>query len=199
MQVNYYPFGPYQTNCYTITNDSGESLIIDPGMGADDWIFEECKNPIAILNTHGHFDHIWSNASIKSRFKIPLYIHKNDAFMLQNDPFEQGTPKSEADFLIDSDKSIRIGNFEVSFKHFSGHTPGSMTIEIGDYMFSGDFVFKGTIGRYDFPYSSEYDMIESIQKFLKLDYDKIIYPGHGDRTTIQNEKPYLKKFLKFVL
>ena len=197
MQVDFSLFGPYQTNCFIVTKNN-KSIIIDPGMDADEWVIEEAKNPIAIINTHGHFDHIYSNSAIKNYFNIPIIIHEKDAFMLENDIFEMNTPKSEADILIDSDKTIKLDDFEISFKHFPGHTPGSMTIEIEDNMFSGDFVFKGTIGRYDFPYSSRNDMKKSIEKFLKLDYDKKIYTGHGTTTSIKNAQKDLKKWLEVI-
>jgi glyoxylase-like metal-dependent hydrolase (beta-lactamase superfamily II) len=197
MQVDFSLFGEYQTNCFIITQNN-KSIIIDPGMGADEWVIEEAKNPIAIINTHGHFDHIWSNASIKNHFNIPIIIHQKDEFMLQNDIFSLGTPSSKADILIDSDKTINVDEFEISFKHFPGHTPGSMTVEIGEFMFSGDFVFKGTIGRYDFPYSNRNDMKNSIEKFLTLDYDKTIYPGHGTTTSIKEAKKDLEKWLKVI-
>ena len=197
MQVDFALFGEYHTNCFVVTHNE-KSIIIDPGMGADEWILQDIKNPIAIINTHGHFDHIWSNSVIKKHFNIPLIIHEKDAFMLQNDIFSLNTPKSEADILIDSDKTIKLDEFEISFKHFPGHTPGSMSVEIGDFMFSGDFVFKGTIGRYDFPYSNRDEMKNSIEKFLKLDYDKVIYPGHGTTTSIKKAKKDLQEWLKVI-
>jgi len=189
MQVKFKPCGEYQTNCYII-ND----IIIDPGVGATQWIEKNIQIPKAILLTHGHFDHVWSVAELKEKYSIPVYIHKNDEFMLREDIFNIGVPKTKADILIDEDKTIVINDIEVSFKHFPGHTPGCMTIEIGKFMFSGDFIFNGSIGRVDFPYSSPSDMKKSFYKFLNLNYNRIILPGHGDKTTIKNEQKNIKNF-----
>jgi len=197
MKVISYPAGVYQTNCYIISDGTHE-LIVDPGVGADKWVLENVKNPIAILNTHGHFDHVWSNASLKKELNIPIYCPKDDAFMLENDPFEQGTPSSKADIKVDGDESFKIGYFEVSYLHFPGHTPGNSAIVIGDNMFSGDFIFENSIGRVDFPYSSSDDMKKSIKKFLKLDYDKKVYTGHGNPTTVKVEQGRVGNWLNYI-
>lgn len=197
MRVDFALFGEYQTNCYIVSNKK-EEIIIDPGKGADEWVLSEVKNPVAIINTHGHFDHVWSNASLQEKLGIPLIIHQDDAFMLSHDPFHFGTPPSKADILIDSDQRMKLGSFEVSFKHFPGHTPGCMTVEIEDAIFTGDFVFKESIGRVDFPFSDPEAMKKSIQKFLALSDDKTLYPGHGTSSTMQKEHTSLKKWLEYL-
>jgi len=197
MEILVQPCGPYQTNCY-IVRIKGKELIIDPGVGADIWVQKHVKNPIAILNTHGHFDHVWSNQALKEKYHIPIYTPKNDVFMLSDDPFDQGTPPSTADIIIDGDESITIEGIEVMFSLYAGHTPGCSIIEIGDNIFSGDFIFKGSIGRYDFPYSDAKDMKNSIKKFLQRSDEKIIYPGHGDKTSISAEKRVLEYFYQIV-
>ncbi len=189
--------GAYQTNCYIFSNGK-EEIIIDPGIGATSWVLENIKNPVAILNTHGHFDHVWSNKELKEKLFIPIYCPKDDAFMLKNDPFEQGTPPSEADILVDGDETFKIGDFEVKFLHFPGHTPGCSAIEIEDCFFSGDFIFAGSIGRVDFPYSNPADMKKSIEKFLKIPYDKKVYTGHGGSTTIKQEQKTLPAWLNYI-
>jgi hydroxyacylglutathione hydrolase len=190
MQLKIKPCGDYQTNCYIID----KKIIIDPGINATKWVNENVENPKAILLTHGHFDHIWSVAELQKKYNIPVYIHKNDEFMLSNDIFNTNVPKAKADVLIKKDKTIKIDDIEISFKHFPGHTPGSMTIEIENIMFSGDFIFNGSIGRVDFPYSSPTEMKKSLHKFLEIKNDKIIYPGHGEKTTIKKEQENIKNF-----
>jgi len=197
MKILKQPMGAYQTNCYIVRSKSQE-LIIDPGVGAIKWLIKNLKNPVAILNTHGHFDHVWSNSEVKEHFKIPIYCPKDDAFMLERDPFSQGTPPSCADVLIEGDKRLKIGEFEVEYLHMPGHTPGNSVINIADSMFSGDFVFENSIGRVDFPYSNPSDMKKSIKKFLALKYDKIIYPGHGNNTTIKMEQSRIGNWLKYI-
>ena len=105
MNIKMQPMGPYQTNCYIVTID-GKDLIIDPGVDATSWVLRNTTNPIAILNTHGHFDHVWSNQELKEELNIPLYCPKDDCFMLENDPFSQGTPKSVPDFKVKPNEKI---------------------------------------------------------------------------------------------
>ncbi len=199
MKIVSKPLGSYQTNCYIVSKNQKE-IIIDPGVGATEWLSKNLKNPIAILNTHGHFDHVWSNQELKERYNIPIYISKFDAFMLQSDPFHQRTPKSKADYLVEANQTIFIGEFEITFHHFPGHTPGSSLIEIDKSIaFSGDFIFKGSIGRVDFPYSNPNDMKKSINRFIKeFNRDIDILTGHGDKTDTEEAKKMLRYFLKYL-
>ena len=195
MYIKQKAMGPYQTNCYIISIKE-KDLIIDPGFGATNWVIENTNNPIAILNTHGHFDHIWSNQELKNKLNIPIYINKNDAFLLKEDIFDLGTPISSPDFEINGDKSFNLENIKISFTHFPGHTPGCSTIEINNFMFSGDFIFKNSIGRTDLPYSNPNDMKKSLIKFKNKNYDKTIYPGHGSKTSIKDEQKNVDFWLK---
>ncbi len=190
-------FGAYQTNCYILDSGS-KQLIIDPGVGATSWVVENVTSPLAILNTHGHFDHIWSDCELKRMLKIPVYISKYDSFMLEEDPYGQSQPTCKADILVDGDEEFKIDGFDVKFIHFPGHSPGCSIIEIEDFWFSGDFIFENSIGRADFPYSNPSDMKKSLEKFLNIEYDKKVYPGHGAPTTIKQEQkntPYWLKVL----
>ncbi len=193
MEILVKPCGEFYTNCYIVD----KKIIIDPGVGAFEFVKEHVKDPVAIVNTHGHFDHMWDDKKIKEYFNIPVYIHKNDAFFLENDPFGYNPPKIKPDVLLE-EGDYKIGNYDVSIKHFPGHTPGSITVEIGDEMFSGDFIFDGSIGRVDFPYSDSKAMKESIKKFLKIPYDKRILPGHGPATTIKKAQKILPMWLDYL-
>jgi len=189
--------GVYQTNCYIVTID-GKDLIIDPGVDATEWVINNTTNPIAILNTHGHFDHVWSNAQIKEKLNIPIYVPKNDAFMLTDDPLGQGTPKSSPDHFIIGDQTIELEGITIKFRHFPGHTPGCSVIEIGDVWFSGDFLFEQSIGRWDFPSSSATDMVSSLQKAQQIPNDYTIYPGHGMSTTLKAEQRIMHYWIEQV-
>ena len=193
MEVLVKPCGEFYTNCYIVDR----KIIIDPGVGAFDFVKKYVKDPVAIINTHGHFDHVWDNKKIKEYFNIPIYIHKDDAFFLENDPFNYNPPKNKADFLLE-EGDYKIGDYDIKIRHFPGHTPGSITIEIGEDMFSGDFIFDGSIGRVDFPYSDPQKMKESIKKFLTIPYDKRILPGHGATTTIKKAKKFLPMWLEYL-
>ncbi len=197
MTIKSAPMGPYQTNCYIATIDD-KDFIIDPGVDAYNWIQKNTTNPIAILNTHGHFDHVWSNQEVKDKFNIPIYCPNDDCFMLENDPFSQGTPSSTADIKVSPDKTFVIEDIEIKFHHFPGHTPGCSAIQIKEHLFSGDFIFDGSIGRADFPYSSPEDMKASIHKVLKWENDINVYPGHGNSTTLFQQKHSLKSWLNYL-
>ena len=187
MQIKIQPMGAYQTNCYIVTI-YGKDFIIDPGMGATQWVLDNVTNPVAILNTHGHFDHVWSNAEVKKALNVPIYCPKGDVFMLTDDPLNQGTPPSEPDVIIVGDKELEIEGVKIKFRHFPGHTPGCSIIEIEDVWFSGDFLFEQSIGRWDFPSSSGEQMADSLQRALTIEEDYTIYPGHGMSTTLKAEQ-----------
>jgi len=189
MNIKVKPMGDYQTNCYIVTVD-GKDFIIDPGIGATEWVVNNVTNPIAILNTHGHFDHVWSNAELQKKLNIPLYTPKDDIMLLSNSSWMSDLPPSCADIEVEPNQEFDFDGIKVKFRHFPGHTPGCSTIEIEDAMFSGDFIFERSIGRTDFPYSSPKEMRESLEKFKQIPYDKTIYPGHGGTTTIREEQQY---------
>lgn len=198
MEIICKPMGDYQTNCYIITIDN-KNIIIDPGVGATDWVLENIINPIAILNTHGHFDHIWSNQDLKTKLKIPLYINKNDSFMLSENTISRDNLKeSKADYLVNNDESFMIDNIKIKYIFFPGHTPGSSVIEINNSWFSGDFIFERSIGRWDFPFSNASDMIESLKKVQKIKGNYIIYPGHGNSTNLRVEQVGFANWINYV-
>jgi hydroxyacylglutathione hydrolase len=190
MEILKRAMGEYQTNCYIVKIDAKE-IIIDPGVGASEWVISNVKNPVAILNTHGHFDHVWSNSELQKRLNIPLYTPKGDVMLLLNSTWMPGLPSSTPDIEVEGDQTFDIGGIEVKFHHFPGHCPGCSMIEIGDVMFSGDFLFKNSIGRVDFPYSDPEAMKESLKKFSQMSDDKILYPGHGEATSVYAEQQHV--------
>lgn len=186
--------GIYQTNCYIVSIDE-KDIIIDPGVDALPWIKQNANNPIAILNTHGHFDHVWSNSQVKEYYNIPIYCPIDDVFMLKDDPFKQGTPPSICDFEVKHDEIINLLNEDIQFHFFPGHTPGCSAISIQNHLFTGDFIFKGSIGRVDFPYSNPSDMKNSLKKVLQWKKDYYVYSGHGESTLLLKETNSLKAWL----
>ena len=225
MEIISKPFGEYQTNCYVLnvtpddvksnnvvarymqegnfsTQDSKDfQLIIDPGMQSSQWVIQNCHNPLAILNTHGHFDHIWDNATLQSHFSgIELICHSEDAFLLQEDIFGLALSPSSPTKTIEVSKdsqSIQIGGIDILFHHYPGHTPGCCMIEIGGVVFSGDFIFYRSIGRSDFAYSNPSDMRESLVRFESNAHlsPLTLYPGHGQATSAKSEQENVKFWL----
>lgn len=196
-------FGEYGTNCYICRFDEGE-IVIDPGKDSYSWVVQSCQNPLAILNTHGHYDHIWDNAPLKKHFSnIPLICPELDSFMLESDCFGTGVTPSKADILVPCKKDeefLDCGGIEVKFTHFPGHTPGCSVIEVGGEIFSGDFIFYRSIGRSDFPYSSVEDMRDSLLRFatIKRKKDIPIHPGHGRSTTLFEEQHNVKAWIRYL-
>lgn len=195
MQILKKAFGEYVTNCYILKGERGD-LVIDPGEGSFDWVMQNTGKIAAVLNTHGHFDHVYDDAKLQ-RAGAKIYIHEDDAFMLRADPFETMPESIEADvFIKGQEQSLEIAGFNVKFSLFAGHTPGSCMIEAGGAIFSGDVIFKGSIGRWDFPFSSGAQMRESLHKILQIKGDFTLYPGHGANTSLQAERQNLKYFLQ---
>ena len=167
MNVEIVKLGRLETNCY-ILDYNGEILVIDPG--DDFYILKRYlmeRKVIGVLVTHNHPDHIGALSSLVDAFKVPVYDKNN----LQEGRFE-------------------IGPFHFEVIYTPGHTSDSVTYYFRDYnfMFSGDFLFKGTVGRMDLDTGSVEEMKKSLAKIY--DYsDRIkVYPGHGDTTTLGEEK-----------
>ncbi|HEY9189619.1 MAG TPA: MBL fold metallo-hydrolase [Sulfurovum sp.] len=197
MQIKIQPMGATQTNCYIVTVE-GKDFIIDPGMGATKWVLDHVTNPVAILNTHGHFDHVWSNQEIKERLGVPIYCPKDDVFMLASCPLGQRVPESTADYLVEDDETLTIEGVKIKFRHFPGHTPGCSIIEIKDVWFSGDFLFQQSIGRWDFPFSDGEAMVKSLEKAMGIEGDYTLYPGHGLSTTLKAEQKVIPFWIEQV-
>ncbi len=125
-------FGIYDTHWYILINESGE-VIVDPGDGAFEWVSKVCKNTLAILNTHGHFDHIYDDNAIRDKFKIPIDIPKDDAFLCDQDPVTYLQTTFKPDFLVEDNQIIEIGGFKFTFQQFCGtYFPDVLMIEIGE-------------------------------------------------------------------
>jgi len=197
MEIKIQPMGATQTNCYIVTVE-GKDFIIDPGMGATQWVLDHVTHPVAILNTHGHYDHVWSNADLQNKLKIPLYCPKGDSFMLQKCPLGQPTPPAKPDYEVVGDEALEIEGVKIDYRLFSGHTPGCSIIQIKDVWFCGDFLFQQSIGRWDFPFSSGEEMVKSLEKAMKIEEDYTLYPGHGLTTTLKTEQKIMPYWIEQV-
>ncbi|MBO0586496.1 MBL fold metallo-hydrolase [Sporosarcina sp. E16_8] len=211
LKVNTYPLGPIQTNCYIISDESGNCLIMDPGEESGRLINKVKSKeltPVAILLTHAHFDHIGAVDSIRDRYAIPVYIHEEEQGWL-SDPRLNGSAKypglpdvrtRKADKLISHEGMMTVGPFEFEVRHTPGHSPGSVSYIFGPSRFAivGDTLFQQGVGRTDLPGGNTGVLLTSIHdKLLSLDDDFIIYPGHGPATTPEEEKdsnPFLNGF-----
>lgn len=187
--------GLLETNCYLVADAlTKEACLIDPGSGPypiKNFIKKEGLDLKFIINTHGHGDHIGANAF----FGVPIFIHKLDKDFLK-DPgrnmsrlFMTGIVSPWAEKLLEEGDILSLGGLELKVLHTPGHTPGSVSLVLDGVVFTGDALFAGSIGRTDFEYGDQDQLIRSItQKLLTLEDDTVIYPGHGEPSTIGEEK-----------
>lgn len=187
--------GALETNCYIFAGlGTKEAAIIDPGSDGNGIIREIEKHGLnikCVINTHGHGDHISSNY----KFKAPIFIHRMDVDFLRNAKLNMSASfgfsikSPEASRVLEDGDVIRIGDLNLKVMHTPGHTPGSISLLGDGIVFTGDTLFMGGIGRTDFPYGSEENLIDSIKgKLLTLDDKTIVYPGHGPSSTIGKER-----------
>jgi glyoxylase-like metal-dependent hydrolase (beta-lactamase superfamily II) len=212
-----FPAGMLQCNCYILAARAGsDAIIVDPGqraMGRIREILDENRlTPSAVLLTHGHVDHIWSAQKVADTYGCPVYIHPEDRFML-TDPIKGFGPRlaqlafgvlfSEPKQVVELDRDgdkLYLGGITVTVDHTPGHTRGSVVFRISDgpvdLAFTGDTLFKQSVGRTDLPGGSGRDLLNSIvTKLLVLDDDTVVLPGHGPQTTIGAERrtnPFLE-------
>lgn len=204
MQVISLTVGPLSTNCYILVcEESRESAIIDPGFNKidEEFVLEKiCEQKLRvkyIINTHGHLDHISGNAKVKEETKAIIAVHYYDADML-TDPEKNlsrmlglNIISPPADLVLRDGDKLRVGRHEIQVLHTPGHTPGSISLYLGEekIVFTGDTLFAGSIGRTDLPGSSYEELISSIKKkLLTLPDETRVYPGHGPETTIGVER-----------
>jgi glyoxylase-like metal-dependent hydrolase (beta-lactamase superfamily II) len=195
---------PFDENTYIVWLDGRtDALVIDPGLEPDLILEELNKHQLtvaAILNTHGHADHIGGNEAMKQAFpQAPLVIGAGDAIML-TDPYANlsavfGMPVTspQADRLVKEGDVIEVAGLALEVQDIPGHSPGHVVfLSRGSepiHVFGGDVLFRGGIGRYDFPGGSEQQLLDGIrQKLFTLPGDTVVYPGHGPTTTIEHEK-----------
>ena len=200
-------------NCYIVSDETSDCVIIDcgafypeEGQAITDYILKQKLTPLHLLCTHGHFDHCMGNGFIYKAFGLKPEAHQEDDFLMEK--MQQQTSEilgiplnldvpPVGKYLTDSD-AIAFGSHTWQILHTPGHTPGGIVFYDADehVAFSGDTLFRMSIGRTDFERGSYEDMIHSLQ-FLaqQLPGDTTVYPGHGPQTTIADEiryNPYMR-------
>ena len=193
-------------NCYILKDEeSGQALVVDPGTynrRLDALLENEGITSLRyILLTHGHFDHISGTGDLKAARGGEIVVHKADEACLYNkdeslaSKFHFSQNEAKADIVLCGGEELPFGEHKIKVLHTPGHTKGSVCFIIDGIMFSGDTLFKGTVGRTDFPGGSGEEMLLSMKKLASLEGDYEVYPGHDVSTTLEREKrynPYMK-------
>lgn len=202
MKIETYVVGSVQTNCYfAINEDTKETLIVDPGASAGrlaEILKQEQLKPVAILLTHGHFDHAGGAAELAAHFGIKVYAEEHeketlDTPSLNLSSWDGRALTYHADEFFRDEQEIDLAGFHIRVFHTPGHTVGGCCyyFPYQNTLFSGDTLFHMSVGRTDFPRGSMSDIVRSIrEKILPLPDETAVYPGHNDETTVGTERMY---------
>ena len=205
MKITRLVLGELETNCYLVSAENGEGLIIDPADDADTILKAVEKEAVtikAVVLTHVHFDHMMAAEEVCAVLNAPLYVGVGDSDAL-TDPNrnlsvwfspEHPLTLSGANYLREGD-TITIGTETLTVLETPGHTPGCICLHTEGTLISGDTLFRNSIGRLDFPGGNPQAMAESLERLLSLPGDTMVYSGHGPSTTIEWEiktNPFLR-------
>jgi len=209
-----FPAGPWGTNCYVVATGPGqECVVVDPGKdaatGVADVVREHNLKPVSVLVTHGHIDHMWCVAPVAGTYDATAYIHPEDRHLLA-DPMAGISPETAGmllggkhEFAEPDDVSeladgqvLELAGLSFVVDHTPGHTRGSVTFrspyareDVAEVMFSGDLLFAGSIGRTDLPGGDHDTMLRTLaSKVLPLADNIVVLPGHGEQTSIAQER-----------
>ncbi len=202
MEIYQISVGMLGTNCYLLISGN-EAAIIDPGANAAkiekfvDGICGEAVSVKYILLTHGHFDHTGALAQLKERYPAAeVMIHTEDADRLVHpEKYDRFFPRVRplaggADRLLADGDVINLGGETIEVVHTPGHTPGGVAYKAGDILVTGDTLFHGDVGRTDLPGGDHEELLRSLARLSALSGDYRVYPGHGEGTTLDEERRY---------
>ena len=203
MKITTLMLGELASNCYIQEVGNKKCVIVDIG-GDAPIVFRRLEmmqlEPVAILLTHGHYDHIAGVDQVREKYQIPVYVHSLDANMLTDSRANLGDWLSTQPFqpvqewkTVEDGDTLQFGDNTFTVIHTPGHTPGGCCyyFPYEDVIFTGDSLFCGSIGRTDFKGGSMSDLVRTVkEKIMTLPEHTEVYPGHNDTTTIENERMY---------
>ena len=192
------PNGPWKQNCYVVADsDTKKAFIVDPGSdGAKikECIDDEGVEPLAIVNTHGHFDHVGAVDFLMQTYGIPFYLSREDAQLLRQANIYRVLFQTKEAIVVpkvtnsfdSQDHELSIGPFDISVIQTPGHTKGSVCLMVGSEMFAGDTIFSQKVGRTDLPGGDSVALYESINTLRQLPRSLTVWPGHGRPFLLEN-------------
>ncbi|MBF1643175.1 MAG: MBL fold metallo-hydrolase [Prevotella sp.] len=213
LRIQTFEVNPLHENCYVINDETKECVIIDCGALTETeqnavitYINEEGLKPVHNLGTHGHLDHHFGDAAILSAFNLQPEVAEGDKVLMQH-PREAALQMLGMDLNIDlpagnlkltENEEVKFGSHIFKIIRTPGHSPGSVSFYCAEenVLFTGDTLFKGSIGRTDFPGGSMFQIISSLRELAQLPDKTIVYPGHGPQTSIGFElahNPYMDR------
>jgi hydroxyacylglutathione hydrolase len=206
LTVETYQVGPLENNTYLVVDkETSEAVLVDPGMGSEFLVQVVMKRGLvlkAILNTHGHFDHVYHNGLFRKRFGCPIMIHASDVDLLRSMPASaalfgfSAEPSPEPDILVTPGDTIPVGGGALKAVHTPGHSPGGTCFTDEGFVMCGDTLFAQSVGRTDLPGGDFETLVASIRRELySLPDSTEVLPGHGPSTLIGFEKrhnPFVK-------
>lgn len=200
-------FNPLQENTYVVWDESLETVVIDAGNMSErenatleQFLSERGLKPVYALNTHGHFDHMMGVEFLRSRYGAKFAVSSKDKFLVENATqsaelfgIRTGDMPEKIDVDLEGMQSIKFGQTELQIISTPGHTPGHVALyePQSKVLFTGDTLFRESIGRTDLP-GGDYSWIMNsiLEKIIPLGDDVKVYPGHGETTDIGHESMY---------
>jgi len=190
--------GKWRQNCYLVANETGDAIIIDPGSGASEiseTVASRGWRVHAILNTHGHYDHIGAVAALKEAYQAPFYLHGGDEQLLRRANLYRLVFEAKDTVKVPTidrniaelPRSFRVGPIDMSWIDTPGHTDGGVCFQLDNLLFCGDTLMRGKIGRNDLPGGDRAKLLASVRKLADLPRDTLVYGGHGKATTLEEE------------
>lgn len=192
MPIRSFRVGPMDNNTVVIFDeDTKEAVVIDPSMESDivlEWIRQESLNVGFVINTHGHQDHTYNNALFQKETGAKVMIHPEDEAMLMSANWMDGELSPKPDVFLADGEDLIVGEAHIKVIETPGHTPGSTCFYFDGWVMTGDTLFAGSIGRFDFPGGSAEQLDSSIkEKLFVLPENTIVLPGHGAQSGIGKE------------
>lgn len=196
MKIKKFEVGPLFVNCYIVYEEATkDGLVIDPGDEPDlilDFIKEESLNIKYIICTHGHFDHIGAVKELKDETGAKIILHREDYDIYINSSQVakqffgiEVEPQPEPDIIIENEMKLNLSdNKEFRLIHTPGHSPGSISIYCDGYIFTGDTLFAGSVGRTDLPGGNMNQILNSLKKIATFPSETVVLPGHGPKSKI---------------